>query len=246
MATRGATTGAVTAWREPEEHDKRLLLVSIYEMSGIKPPAENVERWIVSGWQHVCRGLDNHDILQAFMLCMAGRLTGADGAPVTLDLYGRAFSLQDFARVVDAYRHRIEEAARKARIEEAHRRAEAAQERELENFRREARAEYIDRLRKVYDDASAFEDWGDVLYSRLEENGLLAEVAGLEAEILAAAEKRLTTEYDRFRAMYDRDYKRRMTTRQPDVKGETVRRWITLQRERDVTPDGMLKKLKMI
>lgn len=246
MATRGATTGSVTPWTEPEERDKRMVLVSIYEMSGIRPPAENVERWIVSGWPHVCRGLDERQVLEAFMLCMAGRLTGADGVPVTLDLYGRAFSLQDFARVVDAYRHQLEEAGRKARIAEAERKAEAARERRLKAMQDKAAADYIERLRKAYGDASAFEDWGGVLYRRLEDNGLLSEVVGLRAEIEAAAEKRLTAEYDRFRAMYDRDYKRMMTARQPDVKGETVRRWITLQRELGVTAEVMLKKLKLI
>lgn len=244
MATRGATTGTVTAWTDPEERDKRQTLSAVYEMSGIKPPTDNVERWIIAGWPHVCKGLTVAQVQEAFMLCMAGRLRDADGQPVTLDLYGRQFALNDFARVVSAYRYQYQTAALRARSEEALRNAEAYQRRKEAVAARKATEEMKRRLAEAYAHPHDYEDWGDVVYKRIVDNNLLGEVADYSAEITARAEKRLSDGLDKMRAVLDREYRKRQERREPDIHGETVRKWIELQREKNVTAVGMLKKLK--
>lgn len=242
--TRGATTGAVTAWTEPEEMDKRQTLSAVYEMAGIRPPSERVERWIVAGWPHVCHGLQVADIQEAFVLCMAGRLKDENDRQVTLDLYGRQFSLQDFARVVSAYRYRAQLEAIRRRSAEAEARNEAYERRRREKAAEEAFEAFKARLRRAYDNPDGYEDYGGLVYTALDENGLLGEVADYSDEISDRAAKRLKGEYDHMRAVFDREYRQRMANLEPDIQGETVRRWIELQREKGVTAEGMLKKLK--
>ena len=246
MATRGANTGAVTAWTDPGERDKRQTLSAVYEMSGIKPPTDNVERWIIAGWPHVCNGLTVAQVQEAFMLCMAGRLRDADGQAVTLDLYGRQFSLNDFSRVVSAYRIQYLKAATRARSEEAIRNAEAYQRRKEAVAARQAVEAMKRRLKEAYNNPDDYDDWGDVIYKRLSENNLLGEVADYSADITERAIKRLSSGYDKVRAAIDRDYRMMHERREPDIHGETVRRWIELQMEKNVSADEMLKKLKYL
>lgn len=240
-------TGGVTAWSEPATQEKGALLSSIYEMAGIKPPAESVERWIIGGWQHVCEGLTTEQVYEAFVMVIAGKLRDASGKKTTLDLYGGQFSLAVFAKVIDAYRAHL---ARR-RQELLEQQAKAAEERRrMEDERRSLitpEQDLANRRRlteKAYNDPEKYEDWGGVMYAWLERNGLLAEIEGMEGVVSERAAKRLSAQKcDLMRAAADPDYRRRLQNRKPDVKGETVRFWFEFQKETGVTLDEVMAKL---
>lgn len=243
MATRGATTGAVTAWAEPDERDKRLTLSAVYEMSGIKPPTDNVERWIIAGWPHVCSGLTVAQVQEAFMLCMAGRLRDADGQAVTLDLYGRQFALQDFARVIAAYRSMLAE----LRFKEMQRMAAIRQEEE-ERRRNELTEEDRKRMRRgvverAYESPDTYSDWGNLLYDILSARNLLAEIASMRDAIVRRAEERFGNDFDRIRAVLDRRYRDMYRDRKPDIEGELVRGWFREQKRKGVSIEQVFIKM---
>lgn len=243
MATRGATTGAVTAWTEPDEREKRQTLSAVYEMSGIKPPTDNVERWIIAGWPHVCSGLSVAQVQEAFMLCMAGRLRDSDGQTVTLDLYGRQFALQDFAKVIAAYRSMIA----KLRFKEMQRMAAIRQEEE-ERRRNELTEEDRKRMRRgvverAYESPDTYSDWGNFLYGILSARNLLGEIASMRDGIVKRAEDRCGQEFDRIRAVLDRRYREMYREMKPDVEGELVREWFREQKRNGVSIEQVFIKM---
>lgn len=240
-------TGAVTAWSEPTTQEKGALLSSIYEMAGIKPPAECVERWLIAGWPHVCEGLTAEQVYEAFMMVIAGKLRDSSGKKVTLDLYGGQFSLMVFAKVIDAYRSHLA----RQRQEMLEQQAKAAEERRrLEDEMRNVitpEEDLRNRRRlteKAYEEPDKYEDWGGVMYACLERNGLLSEIEGLTGVIAERAAKRLAAQKcDLMRAAADPEYRKRFQSRKPDVRGETVRFWFEFQKETKVTLEEVYVKL---
>lgn len=247
MMIRMPHTGGVTAWSEPATQEKGALLSSIYEMAGIKPPAESVERWIIGGWQYVCEGLTTEQVYEAFMMVIACKLRDASGKKTTLDLYGGQFSLAVFAKVIDAYRAHL--ARRRQELLEQQDKANEERRRQDEERRNVITPEedFANRRRlteKAYNAPEKYEDWGGVMYAWLERAGLLAEIEGLEGVVAERAAKRLASQkYDLMRAAADPEYRRRIQNRQPDVKGETVRFWFEFQKETGVTLDEVLEKM---
>lgn len=224
------------------------MLSGIYEMAGIKPPQECVEKWIIAGWPHVCEGLTTEQVYEAFMLVIAGKLRDNDGKRVTLDLYGGQFSLMVFAKVIGAYRQllarrRQEMMERQAKEADERRRQEEEMrnvitlEQDLENRR------FL--VRKAYDNPDNYEDWGGVMYGRLSGLGLLEEIADFKQKIAADASRRVAEQRtDLMRMAVDRDYREAVRNRRPDLRGETVRFWFKFQKELGVTLDEVMAKLK--
>lgn len=248
MMIRMPHTGAVTAWSEPTTQEKGALLSSIYEMAGIRPPSESVEKWIIGGWSHACDGLTTEQVYEAFVMCMAGRLEDADGRRVTLELYGKEFSLMVFSNVLQAYRgylyrkrqELLERQAEERRRAEEERRTRITPEQDLENKR------YL--ARKAYREPDAYDDWGGVTYRRLEALGLLAEIADARQTIAERAAVRVAEERDEaslMRMAADPDFRRKVKNKIPDTQGEAVRHWFRTQKEKGLSEDDVLKKLKL-
>lgn len=248
MMIRMPHTGAVTAWTEPTTQEKGGLLSGIYEMAGIKPPQECVEKWIIAGWPHVCEGLTTDQVYEAFLMVIAGKLRDNDGKRVTLDLYGGQFSLMVFAKVIGAYRQHLARArqemmerqvkeADERRRQEEERRNVITPEQDLENRR------FL--VRKAYDNPDNYEDWGGVMYGRLNSLGLLDEIVDFREKIAADAARRVAEQRtDQMRMAVDRDYREAVRNRRPDLRGETVRFWFKFQKKLKVTLEEVMVKLK--
>lgn len=216
-------------------------------MAGIKPPAEAVERWVLIGWEQICEGLTDDQVIAAFVACVAGKLTDENGKRLTLDLFGRQFALVDFANIINAYKRQLERMRQEwlAQQAEAQRQAEAEQRDTITDD--QARQNHDTWIRNWYADPYKREDWGGIMYKRLLRSGLLEDVDMLTSLVhdkaVARLRKQQADSKEDIRAIFDREARKRVENQKPDINGEICRWWFADQKAHGVSVEEVLRLL---
>ncbi len=242
-------TAVATAidYDSPAVKAKGATLGHIYEMAGIKPPAEVVERWVLIGWSQICEGLTDDQVLAAFITAIAGKLTDDNGKRITLDLYGRQFALVDFANIITAYKRQLERSRQEWAAREAEAKHKAAEEARFAIDENSYRANHEAMIRKWYDNPYNCEDWGGIIYKQLTRRGLLEDVDMLASLVhdkaVARLKKQQSDSKEDIRAIFDREARKRLDNQQPDINGEICRWWFADQKKRGVSVDEVLRLL---